>query len=127
MPIRMPVKPFRIDLVDVVRVEREVNNEPIIKYVDREVIKVDEKIVYRDDPALLKQLNNALKENGMLRTELSRKPKEQKEIIEKIEKEISGPIAIKFEEKKENNLLNTLMLVMAGGIVGAAICLLIRL
>lgn len=123
----MPVKPFRIDLVDVVRVEREVNNEPIIKYVDREVIKVDEKIVYRDDPALLKQLNNALKENGMLRTELSRKPKEQKEIIEKIEKEISGPIAIKFEEKKENNLLNTLMLVMAGGIVGAAICLLIRL
>lgn len=71
MPVKPPAKLFRIDQIDVVRVERDVMGEPVIHYKDREVIKEVEKVVYKDDPKLLEQLNVVLKENGTLKHQLS--------------------------------------------------------
>lgn len=123
MPIKAPAKLFRLEFVDVVKVEREITNAPTIQYVDREVIKEIERVVYKEDPALLLQLNTALRENGALRTELHRKPKDAEPIVEYRDVEIS---ADQYIPESKGGLMQSLMLLLAGGFVGAAICQLIH-
>lgn len=112
MPIKPPARLFRVDYIDVTRVERLASLEPVVKYLDREVVKVVDRIVYQDDPKLLEQLNKVLKENGELKQALSKKPKEQDNVVERvIENVIEIPKIVR--DLKETLLIAALS--MSGG------------
>lgn len=72
MPVKPPSHMFRVEHVEVTRIEKE--KEPIVRTEIKtvEVIKEVEKIVFRDDPGLLLRLNQVLKENGELRQKLAK-------------------------------------------------------
>lgn len=122
MGLIYPGKPWRIEDVDVVRVEREMKTEPVIKYVDREVVKEIEKVIFKDDPKLLEQLNRALKENGELRIALQKMPKmaEPKAVSEP--KIVETFVEI---EKKIRNIKQEIIIAAASFSAGGFLCWLI--
>ena len=117
MPVKPPSQLFRVDLVDVVRVERELSPEPVIKYIDREMVKEVEKIVYKEDPKLLEQLNKAFKENGELRMQLSKQPK----MVEVIKE--ASPIEKLIEiERIIPNIKREALIAILAFIIGVILC-----
>lgn len=121
MPIKPPQKPFRVEDIDVMQVSaRQLNSlaepEPVIQYVEREVIKHVDKVVYKDDPKLLEHLNQVLKENGELKTALQKMP-------EPFMQESEPKVVEKFVEinhmvtNVKRELLIALMALLTGGLL----------
>jgi len=135
MPVRPPSVLYRTDYVRVTSIPIETPPEPIIKYKDRMVTEIKEKVIYKDDPKLLEQLNKALKENGELKHKLQALPKEhtQEESQEALQNittkdhisELGLYRDIVFFDKVKDEFTIILLIFLFGTIIGSSICCLI--
>ena len=122
MPVKPPAQLFRVDHIDVVRVERDLQGEPVIHYRDREVVKEVEKVVYKDDPKLLEQLNKVLKENGELKQALAKLPQFAAQQIEPKLKLVEKVVNV---EKPIRNIKEMIIVAAASAMGSALLCYLI--
>jgi predicted ATP-binding protein involved in virulence len=134
MAIRPPKRPFRVEEIEVVQVPAkhlEPEPEPIIqtKIEVVEVEKIIEKVIYKDDPDLLKRLNDAYKELGEARAKIQAQAVNNQSVVtpllvqqDEAELKLEEETQVAAYETLNKNKMRELMLALIAFIAGVVIC-----